>query len=47
MHLVGARAHTHTHTEAQLSAPAGIPVSLLLESIKFVHFYQVFQGAYI
>lgn len=39
--------YPHTHTQAWLSAPAGIPVRLLLESIKFAHFYRVFQGAYI
>lgn len=39
--------HTHTRTWAWLSAPAGVPVSLLLESIKFAHFYRAFQGSYI
>lgn len=35
------------HTQAWLSATAGVPVSLLVESIKFAHFYRAFQGAYI
>lgn len=40
--------HTQPDThEARLSAPAGVPVSPLLESIKFVHFYQAFPSAYI